>query len=683
MTEEEAQAIEKLLQDRESFELRDADSEVVRSYYFDHIDSKYCCLTIDGVTPFAENVHSYQDFSDLYRDVLSQYTASFISNRVRTTMERILQFYELCCAESVDDTLIAEMLKEHFNYELLIWDRDRHIYGYMTPLQALVLRRPAATSSILLLLHKGVNPNRKTGMASSQSTAFLYACSYAHDNEVQLMLPYVDVNFTLEHTSSTSVCESTALMSSVQRFHNNPLMEERRLRTYRLLLEQGADINYVHHDGASAIMKIIDVGHIEYLDNIPSDLCLNLNYYAEVDEFYHNQHTPLSYCAQRMSIYDDLKIIFLKLLELNADINMKDGAGTPPLFYSVCHEKIEVYEHTQVNWSATNSDGQTALMHYARLNKRETSMPSYLLKRSLDINATDKDGDTALHIALRNHDSILALFLLEQGCKCDVVNHNNESPLDIARANNLSTVMLKLEHNHANPEVNIEDLCVRMLEEGFAYTFKTKKITHVKFDSRSWYRYSNPASDSYIYRNYTCTREWIREYFCALTLLEESAEEQVYFLNYINQYFERVNHPLWSMNDLKSHFERSYLHEQVSLDVSKNEVAQACITYLQAGNSFIRSDKEGVQSYKYHPSSQRMHYRARGEYGSRDRWFTEEEFRTYCVSSIEQLGDHPYPIDFRGFFVTQDLREVLAFLGFESWRAWKRASQHKGTQLKN
>ncbi|MEC7984336.1 MAG: ankyrin repeat domain-containing protein [Myxococcota bacterium] len=682
MTETEAQTVQKRLRDNDSLEIPEANSDVVRSYYFDPIESKYCCLTIDGVTPFADSVHIYDDFSDLYREVLSPYPLPFLLEAIRVTTERINRFYALCCAQTVDATAIEKMIAEPFNYEMLVWDRSRHVYGYMTPLQALVLRRPAATSSIDLLLKKGVNPNRKTGMQKRQSTAFFYACSYAHYNEVQRMLPHIDINFVLEHTSPMAVCKPTALMSCIQRFQENSPMEKERLGTYRLLLEHGANINYVHYNGESVVMNIIDIDKVEFLENIPAHVSLNLNYHAEVEEFFHNQYTPLGFCAQQMSIHNDKKQIFLKLLELGADINRKDGAGKTPLFYSVWNEQLEVYDQAEVNWAATNREGQTALIHYAHANKKRTEVPAYLLARSVDINATDHNGDTALHIALRNQDSILALFLMEQGCTFDIANHNQERPLDIANANNLSAVLSKMKQSRSVPEISVEDLCVQILEEGFTYAFGTKKIVHVQFDSRAWYRYANSAADHHIYRNYSCTREWIREYLCALILEEDNPEEQMYFLSFINRYLAKTKAPLWDMQELKSRFEQSYLSEQISLDISKEEVAQACMAYLKAGGSFSSSNKEGMESYQYRPSSHRFHYKAEGYNHSQDQSYTEEEFEEMCTRSITKMDDYPFRMDFRGFFFHQDLTDVLTFLGFETWRSWKRASQQNDAHTK-
>lgn len=672
MTETEAKTIRNRLEGTDSFEIRGADDGIVHSYYFDHIEQVFCRLTIDGVTPFADSVHVYDDFSVMYKDVLCQYEFSFVEQRIQTTMSRIGRLYELCVMENVDEESIAKMLHDTFNYELLIWDRKNSTYGYMTPLQALILRRPAASASIALFMQKGVHPNKTTGLSMSQRTAFFHACAYAHYDEVQLMLPYVDINLALNHTSYWD--KPTALMTCIENFSEDSPIKEARLATFRLLLEHGADINYVHPNGDSAIMKIIDSRKVEYFAHIPHHVSLQLNYHSKETTWSDNTCTPIGFCVKKWTVHNDLASIFRTLMERGADINMKDGTGQPPLFYSIWNEMIEVFDQTEVNWNATNKKGQSALAHYASFGKKKTEIPARLLERGVDIDRTDEHGDTALHIALRNKDSVLALFLLDQGCRLDIGNHSDEYPLDIAKEGKMSAVISKMEHCETLQNTSIENLCIQILEEGFEYAFESKKITHRTSDPYEWFFYANRKAKHYMYRNYSCTREWLREYFCALVLKESNTAEQQYFLSFVNKYLSQIRHPAWTMDELKKQFEASYLSEQIELIVSKEEVAQTCVAFLKAGHSFTRSDKEGFANYTYHSPSNLFHHKYRGDDNPKDQSYTEQEFHNLCVRVVQKTDDNPYQMDFKGFFHS-NFQEVLVFLGFESWRAWKRAKQ--------
>ena len=156
-------------------------------------------------------------------------------------------------------------------------------------------------------------------------------CTYF--DEVQLMLPHVDINHVLDDAGAYG--KPTALMSCILGFQAGSELQKKRLRTFQFLLESGADINYVHHNGDSAIMTIIDNRKMEYFDCIPSGISINLNYFSKVENWYENNCNPIGFCAKNWIGHNDLSSIFLKLLELGADINMKDGNGLPP-FVSLC-----------------------------------------------------------------------------------------------------------------------------------------------------------------------------------------------------------------------------------------------------------------------------------------------------------------------------------------------------------
>ena len=90
MTESEAKEIQKRLEDQDSFELQESGDNIVRSYYFDHVEQSFCRLRIDGETPFSDSIHTYEDFDALYQEVLSQYELSFLEQKIEETMERIM-----------------------------------------------------------------------------------------------------------------------------------------------------------------------------------------------------------------------------------------------------------------------------------------------------------------------------------------------------------------------------------------------------------------------------------------------------------------------------------------------------------------------------------------------------------------------------------------------------------------
>lgn len=55
-----------------------------------------------------------------------------------------------------------------------------------------------------------------------------------------------------------------------------------------------------------------------------------------------------------------------------------------------------------------------------------------LLKAGADINLTDKDGNTALHYALKDYSESTARFLIKKGADYNCPNNDGETPVQIA-----------------------------------------------------------------------------------------------------------------------------------------------------------------------------------------------------------------------------------------------------------
>ncbi|MEM7198279.1 MAG: ankyrin repeat domain-containing protein [Pseudomonadota bacterium] len=78
-------------------------------------------------------------------------------------------------------------------------------------------------------------------------------------------------------------------------------------------------------------------------------------------------------------------------------------------------------------------DGRTAFM-YAMAESR-LEMAEILLQSRIDINARDEQGNSALHIVVRNQDSVAVAFLLDLGIAIDA--HNKEGATALMQAASL------------------------------------------------------------------------------------------------------------------------------------------------------------------------------------------------------------------------------------------------------
>ena len=96
------------------------------------------------------------------------------------------------------------------------------------------------------------------------------------------------------------------------------------------------------------------------------------------------------------------------------------------------HVLYHLLEDKTVNINVTNKDGMTPL-HVACMSKRPDIVQLLCLKATCDLNFTDKNGDTPLLTACRSGqlDSVNVL-LFEVKCKVDVVNNDGDTALHVA-----------------------------------------------------------------------------------------------------------------------------------------------------------------------------------------------------------------------------------------------------------
>ncbi|XP_013794650.1 uncharacterized protein LOC106478639 [Limulus polyphemus] len=160
------------------------------------------------------------------------------------------------------------------------------------------------------------------------------------------------------------------------------------------------------------------------------------------------------------------------ILELGADITIKDAKGESPLHYAACRgldfvEVLQVLTDMSGNVNIKNSNGQTPL-HYAVLNhgakhknEKEKSDQNgvvdncttirLLLEKKALLTCQDSQGQTPIHYAVRNHKGIEILKLFNKHspeCPKEAINIqdvNGQSALHLAAKDSLSNSTTHLE----------------------------------------------------------------------------------------------------------------------------------------------------------------------------------------------------------------------------------------------
>jgi ankyrin repeat protein len=208
--------------------------------------------------------------------------------------------------------------------------------------------------------------------------------------------------------------------------------------TAALLIDAGVDLNTVDTDGRTALYAAVDMHTLGWTLNRPAP--------------------PL-----RDGRYDSLDIVRL-LLDKGASANPRLAravrprkilvfgidiltAGATPLLRAATQTDLPVL-HALLEHGAdpnlTTGHQATALMLAAGLGWKDVysqgtdadaiEFMKVCLSRGADINATDENGQTALHGAAQRGSPSVIDFLISRGARLDVKNRQNRTPLDEALA---------------------------------------------------------------------------------------------------------------------------------------------------------------------------------------------------------------------------------------------------------
>ena len=185
-----------------------------------------------------------------------------------------------------------------------------------------------------------------------------------------------------------------------------------------LLLDKGADVNLPNTKGETPL--ILAMKHY-YIPNIVK-LLLDKGA-ADPNISNRKKETPLILAIN----YNTAKIVKL-LLDKGANIYIPNSEGETPLFLTFKngnHEKIDL------------------------MLNRAISLGDF------DLNSSDKDGNTLLHIAGRNNDIATFLKLIENGADMNVANNEGKTPLQYTNKPIRSELIQLLDNN---ADVNLPNI---------------------------------------------------------------------------------------------------------------------------------------------------------------------------------------------------------------------------------
>jgi ankyrin repeat protein len=185
-----------------------------------------------------------------------------------------------------------------------------------------------------------------------------------------------------------------------------------------LLLRRGADPNARDEYGESPLHILIS------LNSPPEAIATLLAGGADVSVRNLEGKTAL-YLAVQGNRIDSIGA----LLYYNSDIFAADNNGTTP-FSLALRENGPALPALITEATALQSDSQgNTILHLVVAAHAETAIPAFILDKKALVNARNKAGDTALHIAVRDDLQDIGELLIERGADVFANNANGESPL--------------------------------------------------------------------------------------------------------------------------------------------------------------------------------------------------------------------------------------------------------------
>lgn len=199
-----------------------------------------------------------------------------------------------------------------------------------------------------------------------------------------------------------------------------------------------------------------------------------LDFHARIDLADKDGMTLLHHLSDSdMVFYEKDKIkLAQQFLAMGADVNAKTRKNVTSLFLSVRNKfsdlaKLYINSGADVNCACSYFNKFTplhALPYYNEYNYESTYLLRQLLEHGADVNASETDNATALHIAIDCHGQVgnilderdeMAVALLDYGANVDALDKHRQTPLHRACLNryNKGTIVL-LDYG---ADINLED----------------------------------------------------------------------------------------------------------------------------------------------------------------------------------------------------------------------------------
>ena len=325
--------------------------------------------------------------------------------------------------------------------------------------------RTGKVAAVRSLIARGADVNAREG--SFGETALMWAAAENHADVSRLLVDRgADVNArsNLVDLPNVKVDFATMVVTALSRGGLTPLMFAARQGAgdaAAALAGAGANLNLTDPDGMSALVIAIINAHYDVAsvlldkgaDPNVADVAGMAALYAAVDM--HTLDPMINRPAPRPTGDVSAVDIVGRLLAHGANVNARLkapllarqhnsgdpnlGEGASPLMRAARSGDIvlmQVLLEGGADVKLATKSGMTPLLFATGTSRRKSDKAAIeaitlCLDRGADINESNANGETALHIAAAQADSVVS-FLAERGAKLDVKDRQGRTPLDVA-----------------------------------------------------------------------------------------------------------------------------------------------------------------------------------------------------------------------------------------------------------